>query len=255
MEQKLPGFFEDKFRIRTYEIDHTGRATLISIQQYLQEVAVEHAMKLKVSMYELFPQGLTWVLSRLHIKVQRYPKLHETVRVKTWPSGRSSLFATRDFEIWDSKETKICTATTSWMLIYLKNKRPARIDKHILELPVHPVRALPDDFPQLPKLTNPAFEKRFYARLSDLDLNQHVNNIAYIAWCLEAIPREYWDTHQLTEIEVNFKAESFYGDSIHSRCAPAPETDGIFYHHLIRETDNKELARSVTHWKPYKQGN
>ncbi len=70
-------------------------------------------------MTDLFKKGLTWVLSRFHIEITRYPKWGETVQINTWPSGRGPLFAVRDYEILDA-EGPLAAATSSWLIVDLK---------------------------------------------------------------------------------------------------------------------------------------
>lgn len=38
------------------------------------------------------------------------------------------------------------------------------------------------------------------ARRSDMDMNGHINNVTYLAWALETVPKEVYETHQLYEV-------------------------------------------------------
>ncbi|MGI6433479.1 MAG: hypothetical protein ACOXZ4_06575 [Sphaerochaetaceae bacterium] len=44
----------------------------------------------------------------------------------------------------------------------------------------------------------------------DIDLNRHVNNVAYVKWMLESLPYSFKDTHVATEIDISFFSSSFY---------------------------------------------
>lgn len=35
------------------------------------------------------------------------------------------------------------------------------------------------------------------ARRSDVDMNQHLNNVTYLAWCLETVPLDVYTSCQL----------------------------------------------------------
>lgn len=41
------------------------------------------------------------------------------------------------------------------------------------------------------------------ARRSDVDMNGHINNVAYIAWTLETVPREVFYKYELQQVSHN----------------------------------------------------
>ena len=100
----LEATLEQQFQVRSYEIDSRGKAKFTSILNYLQESASNHATRLGVSVVDLFPKNLTWVLSRYHIKIFKYPSWNESIKINTWPSEMDNLFALREFEILDQVE-------------------------------------------------------------------------------------------------------------------------------------------------------
>ena len=38
------------------------------------------------------------------------------------------------------------------------------------------------------------------ARRSDVDMNQHLNNVTYLAWCLETVPLDVYTNCQLHQV-------------------------------------------------------
>jgi acyl-ACP thioesterase len=228
-------------------MDAQGKATVATICNYLQEAAGTHATALGVGVTQLFKKSMTWVLSRLHVKVNRYPHWQEKITLETWPSGLMGKFATRDFLIYDEKQNIIITATTSWMLIDFKKMRPITMPDFIQAVLIPPrARALDDDFPRLPTPKNINYEKQFDVRLSDLDMNQHVNHVKYIEWALESVPLSEWKKRELEEVEITFRSETKYGSGIFVQTEKRQNT---FLHRVICETDQRELAVSRTHWR------
>jgi len=57
-------------------------------------------------------------------------------------------------------------------------------------------------------------------RYSDIDMHHHVNNTIYIEWILDSYPFEMNQTHQIHTFEINFLAESSYGDEISVHTEP-----------------------------------
>jgi len=241
--------YKREFQIRSYEVGFNGVAKISTILDYFQELASTHAQILGFSVEQLFKKGLTWVLSRNHIIILRAPKFGEKILGQTWPSGRKGRFALRDFEMYDATENLIVKGTTSWMMIDLKNKTPVSVSDLLGNILLLERRALQDNFGSLPNLTRIDFENSFSVRLSDLDINRHVNNVVYIQWAMDALPQEIIFRLYPVEIEISYRSEAFLGDTISSKAQQFEGQDNIFIHQLIRAKDNKELAFLRTVWK------
>ena len=102
---------------------------------------------------------------------------------------------------------------------------------------------------RIPALETHDHEERFLVRYSDLDVNRHVNNVSYIEWAVESIPAVVQRESILAELEINFLAETFFGEYALSRCLPQDETHTVFRHSIVSENDGRELARARTVWK------
>jgi len=238
---------QEKFTVRSYEMDVQGVASVPAICNYLQEVAGNHATELGVAVDHLFKKNMTWVLSRLNLKVFRFPFWREEIKIETWPSGRQRKFATRDFLIFDQKHKILVKATSSWMIVDLKTQKPLVMPEFMDEIRLPDrKRAIEDNFPKMKLPKNPNSERKFDVRLSDLDINQHVNNVKYIEWALDSVPLEIWRTKVLSELEVSFRAETKYEECI---LIQSEQNDGVFIHHVISENDQRDLALLKTTWR------
>ena len=40
------------------------------------------------------------------------------------------------------------------------------------------------------------------ARRSDVDMNGHINNVTYLAWALETVPREVYYNYELEQVSL-----------------------------------------------------
>jgi acyl-ACP thioesterase len=248
MEQ--PSVWTEAFNVRAYEVDARGRASVLAIANWLQEAAGNHATALGWAVDALHQKGLTWVLSRLHLRLQHRPAWRDDVHVSTWPTGVQRLFALRDFRLTDEAACELGTATTGWLLLDLAGRRPTRPPQAVAELARNsPVRALTDPFEKLPELSEADLEKTLIARFADLDMNRHANNVNVIGWALEAVPHEVLWGSSLVELEVEFRAEALHGDRVTSQVQKAIDDTGRFLHRLVREADGREIARARTVWQ------
>ncbi len=242
--------YKEAFKIRSYELDAGGRASIQSICNYLQEIASIHAAKLGFSVTDLFKRNLTWVLSRLHVQMEKYPQWGDTITIETWPSTMTRMFSLREFIIRNAQDEIIGKATTSWMLLDIVVKKAIEIPEFIRSIRTWDAnRAVEDTFNKLPAPKETPFQKSFNVRLSDLDINQHVNNVIYIEWAIEAIPIDYLRDYFIAGLEISFRAECHYGDRIVSKCG-MDKDNLIILHILERERDHSRVAVVRTSLKP-----
>jgi len=179
------------YPVRAGEIDPHGHVTLDTICNFLQESAGQHAHALGVSVPQLLPENLTWVLARLRVQMRHLAGWHDVIAVETWPAGAEMRYALRDFRLFDQNRRLLGIADTGWMMIDLAKKRPIRLADEIRKLyPAEMGRAFAMPFAKLPALQHAQHEKAFAVRFRDLDLNRHVNNVSYIVWLLESAPPE-----------------------------------------------------------------
>lgn len=237
------------FTVRSIDIDGSGLLQPVAFVEHILEAAGEHAALGGLAVTDLFRKGVTWVLSRFHARFERWPKWGQPVVVETWPSGRQPLFAIRDFVVIDEAGV-LAVATSSWLIVDLKTRRPARIDEYLEGFPLLDKRSLPDDFASLPTLSREDVRLEFPVFFSDIDLNRHVTASVYIHRALESVPQDILFHSRPASIEVNFRGEAFYGDRILSRVERLEDgPPARFLHRLSRAADDKELTLLRTSWK------
>jgi acyl-ACP thioesterase len=246
-----PGMvFQKDYVVHTYETDARGAVRPVALLNYLQDSAGDHAGQLGLSVVDLFKHGLTWVLSRYHIRIHRYPGLGARLEVTTWPSGKRGRFATRDFEVADGAGGPVLAATSSWMVLDLARKQTINVEEIVGPAYAVEKRALDDPFASLPAPDARDAEVRFRVEAGHLDWNRHVNNAVYVQWALEAVPADILLGRRPVDIEVSYRAEALYGHEVLSAVQRIPEGgDGsAFLHQILNAATGAELARLRTRW-------
>ena len=208
-------FGEYSFQVRTYECGADGYATLATICNYLQEAASLNAESLKFSKsdFEAAGENISWVLTRMRVKMTEYPKWEDSVKVLTFPRGGRRITAWRDFVVKASDSRVLGVATSEWMLIDLASRKVVPIPEDVFAFANterEPVLGLE---PWTPRLRFPADANGdklvFKAQNSHIDLNGHVNNVHYIEWLMEPMPRV-----RPAELEIVFRSETLAGDDV-----------------------------------------
>jgi acyl-ACP thioesterase len=241
----------ERFEIYFHDADRTGHASLLSVCRYLLTAAVRHGKHAGTSIDHFAPLNLTWVYSRFHVQMISFPRYDEVVFIDTWRSAVQGCFAFRDYTIRDAADNLLGAATSSSALIDKLTRKPVAIPDFIQEMIVPGIgRVLNSDFGKLPEMPVPEYTKSFPVRISDIDINDHVSNISYLAWIIEGLPSGVLLNLRPYEIEIEYRAEVIYGQSVISESARLNGSDRkAFVHRLIRESDGKETNRARTAWR------
>lgn len=237
----------ESFTVRSYEVTPHGYAALQTLCNYFQEAAGNHAQQLGLSREAMLRRGTAWVLARLRIQVRRYPAWKQAVQVETWPSGVNGLYATREFMLRDGEGGTLALGTSAWAVIDVERRRPVRIPEDVYDItPPEQPRPLAFADRRVPAPDRVDHERRFDVRFSDLDVNQHVNNVRYVEWALEAAPRDMLMTQQPTELDVHFRAETALEETVETQ---AQQEGDRFIHRVQRARDEKTVALATTRWR------
>jgi len=205
--------FSKDYSVNTNNININGRLGLFGILSMLQDAAAIHAEMIGLGMVDMMRKGCFWVVVQQKLKMDCWPLWQKTVEIKTWIRPLSGAKNYRDFEIFvDGK--KIGESVFSFMLLDSKTRKPIWPD-FILEFGKF---CRKDNLILIPKrIESPEeleFKGNINVRISDLDVNNHVNNVKYTQWVLDSIPLEYHKKANLREYEINFIAETRLEDSV-----------------------------------------
>lgn len=202
--------FTKDFEVGSFQVHPNGKIRLTCLADLLQEIAWRHADSADFGR-NLLESKQMWVLSRLEIKVEKFPKWGDRLQLFTGGRGAEKLFAFREFMVWDQDQQVVARAMSSWLLLHTETKR---IQKPDLVLP--------------PKLFDPAnapvwqpekvgvkgelsAQEEIQVRQSDLDLYHHVNNTSYIRWVENFLADAGFFPSQ---ISINYLSECLSGDRV-----------------------------------------
>lgn len=213
--------FELTYRVRSYETGVRNRLSLPSVCNYLQEAAGEHAERLGFGILELQARGISWMLARLHLKLARDVPWGADVKVVTWPSGlKGRLVALRDFRLFAADGDPILEGVSEWLTVDLAAQRIVRPSEDFARLvPPDVARvalAVADGHGKFAALAKVDQAARILVRRADHDFNDHVNNVHYVEWALEALP-ESFRARSVRELDIVFRQAAHAGDELESR--------------------------------------
>lgn len=237
--------FEKEYTISSYECDRNENLRLLTLMNILQDAADGHATSLGLGLDYCLSKGLAWVGSNYHLRILRLPKMHEKIKLLTWPAVEKKLGAIREFLLLDEKNIPIIKASSQWILIDAARRKPVSLQENLPKYQIIDERVMETDFAKIPEPRKVDEKAEFFIRFDDIDLNNHVNNAVYPLWASESVGIEFRAAHTPSEIEISFKKEGLYGEDIFVET----EIDNLTSVHSIKaKTDGRELARVKIRW-------
>jgi len=248
--------YERTYPVNVYETDIKGELSPVSLFNFFQDIAGRNASQLGFGRENLMASRNIWVLSRMSVEIEKMPFHWSDIKIKTWPRGTDGIFAVRDFEITSDSGEVIVSAASSWVVVDFDTRRLQRPDKALSDLNIEfpEKRAMEKNaikINALPSAGNTIIE--YKVTISDLDINQHVNNAMYLKWALNSYGIEYITSHSPVAIDVNYLNEGHLEDTVFITSAPDPENKNIFYHSVTRKGTETELCRIRLKWKEANQ--
>ncbi len=188
------------------DVDRHEVMLLPRIFKMLQDAAIVHADQYGTGAEARTTSAQTWVLNRIAAAIDRYPKPGEALRVETWSTGIKGFKGYRDFRVYDSAGAVVIAASSLWLYVDAIKKSIVRVPREIAtSFPIGPEPAWCAELEELPfdPPGNGSTVVPVTLRFSDFDVNEHVNNAAYLDLVQTALARSGRKAHPI-RIEVKF---------------------------------------------------
>ncbi|XP_019173239.1 PREDICTED: palmitoyl-acyl carrier protein thioesterase, chloroplastic-like [Ipomoea nil] len=263
--------FRQNFNIRSYEIGADKTASIETMMNHLQETALNHVKTAGLlgdgfgSTPEMCKKNLIWVVSKMQVLVDRYPTWGDVVQVDTWVAASGKNGMRRDWLLRDSSTgDTLMRASSLWVMMNKETRRLAKMPDEVrAEIGSYFVDTPPiidDDSRKLPKLddeTAQYIRSGLTPRWSDLDVNQHVNNVKYIGWILESAPLPILESHELAGMTLEYRRECRRDSVVQSLTSVVGNDIGgmatsgsVECQHLVRLESGAEIVKGRTEWRP-----
>lgn len=246
---RIPVVTDRNYNVHYYEVDIHKRVLITSIIDYLGDMAMYQSENLGVGIEHLKEKKMAWVLYKWDITMESYPLLNETIKVKTVAHSFRKFYAYRKYEVIDAGGNRIGYANSVWILINTDRRRPIRITEDMYEAyGIDSTNNNPLDITNIPEINTVHEEKSFQVRYSDIDTNMHVNNVKYVAWALETVPKDVVLNFELKNIKVTYEKETTYGETIKVSTEVISEESKIICRHKIINEEGTELTQLESIW-------
>lgn len=236
------------FKVEGQQIGFNNRLKLSGLSDVLQIAAWRHAEELGFGLNQMMANdNRTWAMSRIHIQIEKYPTHGDALIVKTWPKKKDRIFAFRDWFVEKDGEV-IARATSTYLLIDLTTRRPISLtglyDDALTEEGLH---AIEEPARRIKDIKEEVF-KTIESNFTDLDINDHVNNIRYLDWAQSLMPASFWKAHKVDSVLVNYFNEILGDATINLNGGVVGDTLQV-----LGKVKEKEMFKVVLHFSKNSQ--
>lgn len=234
------------FRVRTSEINLRKEIHPHHLIQLMQEASMQHTLGMKVSVWDLESQSVSWVLLKKAIRFFKFPLLGENIEIHTYPSGLDGYFTYRDYFVFDEKGILCANASSMWTLMNTNERKMVKIPPTFGSLVYQKDNYLPKPVQkmQIPDETKVEFAVK--VNYLHLDWNGHVNNVQLIKMIFESLDEKFIADRALTNFTIQFKSEAIIGDNLLVRSNFNSENE--LTHAIKNNETGKDIILASSSW-------
>ena len=226
-------FYTENFRINLSMLNKSNYISNKGFLSILQDIAEMHSSSVGYGVTDIEKTNYSWALLNWKVKIISRPKYGDIITINTWSRYSTKLYSYRDFEILNSNGDVIAIATSKWVLINVETGRIAKIEDKLI------AKYFPEDksvfsIIELPKLEE-LKQYSYPIRKSDIDVNNHMNNLCYLDVASEVLPENIVGANECNEFEIMYKKQIKLDDNI--IVFYGKNVDGVNYV-VVKSVDN-----------------
>ncbi|MDE7418689.1 MAG: acyl-[acyl-carrier-protein] thioesterase [Muribaculaceae bacterium] len=227
---------------RTYylsaaECNAQQEMSLPLLAQKLIDVATEHANILEIGNPSMPSHDMGWVLSRLTVEMDRYPRENTDYSITTWVEDWNRHFSRRAFSISDANGNILGYARSIWMVLNTSDRSNAGLSG--LNFNPEWISEIECPIPMQEKharIEPDGNESVYRFKYCDIDFYRHVNTVRYIDLLLNQFSMQAYDDNIVNRLELSFLHEASYGMEVRimKQCV---DTDRHLYRLYLESAD------------------
>ena len=232
---------EKMYTVGNRDVGNTKKATIKAMMKYLENIACVHSDMVGYGINTIEETGVVWILLDWKFKIIERPKYGQNIKVRTWSRKMEKCSAYRDFKVFDENENVLAIATTKWVLLDASTRKIQRIpEEFTAKYQSEPERnVFGEEIEKLHEIENEEICMQIKTRRTDIDINNHVNNLNYLDLAYEILPEEIYNS-DLKNVRITYKHQTEPGETVNVSYAKI-ENKNI----ITIKTENKEKLHAI----------
>ena len=212
----MKNFYEQDFTVTSSMCDFSDNIRFDAILNIFQDITTEHSAIMGTDHEKMYKySNAFWVLSKTKFTIEKETKVSSLVKGKTWPLKHGSIRFLRECEI--SGENQMIRGLSEWCILDATNLSIRKIDSVIYPQDFNYLDASPyaTGFLRLnEQVCEEDYVYTYKTTFTDIDANNHVNNVSYSRMALNAFTPQEWKEQNFKHFEINFISQTYFGYEI-----------------------------------------
>lgn len=224
MEKAMINRLEKQLTVPMSLCDNTSHISITGIFNIFMDLACEHGEMLGMGKKAMDEKGMFWVATKTKIKINTRPHNMQHITAATWPQAPSKIRVNRLYSIYDGEQL-LAEGKTEWVILDTYANKPVKLDG-IYPVNLHPCPDIvcEENFYKMDADFSDCEEVAVHTVTSaDIDLSQHMNNVAYIRAALAVFScKELWDMN-ICEVDAAYRMQCYEGEKLSLRLRKHPD--------------------------------
>ncbi len=199
------------------EVDSFYKLRLDYIFSHFQDIADLHSKEMGTDGEALLQKSnVFWVLTKVKLKIAELPKFCDDLTIEAWPLKAKGIRYDRDFCL-SSGEKPFVMGSSEWCTLDHTTHKLRRVGSVACpqNMPFREERSGAGEFIRTKESVCDTDQHHTYrSSFVDIDTNKHTNNVSYLRMVLNCFSPDEFETIKIDEFQINFLAQTFYGDKI-----------------------------------------
>lgn len=242
----MPNHFKYEYTLKTGDFDRYKALKPTALLNVLQDISTRHFESVIDNKGEHI-----WVIVSWEGEIFKQPERMATITVVTRPIYFRKFIAYRHYEVFDEAGDLLARAYSKWAYLDLKTRKQANIPPAFNEaFLVHTDAAAPDLTKIKPFLEPSQAINAFQTFPSDIDVNQHVNNVVYLRWAMDALSLNCSACLALKRFAIAYKREVMLGEAVKVFTHLSSEKDEVIGKQRIENASGETCVLIETTFAP-----
>lgn len=213
----MENFYAQTFDVDSLHVDYEKKFDLCGLMRHFHLAAEKHAYALGVDANTLWREyGAIWIITRIRVEITGdLPVWQQRIDVETYPLAPGLVRLERE-ATFAREGRRFANLSSEWCMLDAVNGRPRRPAQtgYPAAMPHRDGRVTADFTKFAPEYDETDCIYAHTVRLGDLDMNVHMNNVAYIRLACDAFKVSELKGKKLSSFEIAFKSQSFEGETV-----------------------------------------
>lgn len=217
-------FIEKTYFLSASDANAEGNLSLASLTSNIIDIATDHANTLGIGNPSMTEMNAGWILSRITIDMERFPRVNSHYVLKTWIEDFNRHYSARCFSVSSPEGEIYGYCRTIWLVIDAATHKNLGLSH--FNMPAElilgdkaPIAMQEKHFPivgENEELTGKSIRAthkpyHYTFQYCDLDFYRHVNTVKYVTLLLNQFTLKEHDETLVKRIELSFLHEASYG--------------------------------------------